>query len=305
MTSLSLYVIITSITSILINSNIIPSSSTRIDFILAISIIVIGYKWLYNIVLAFFERKVEKMLNFTIYPPKSSECMIISQFNLIIYTMEFIFLKPTLEIVVAILTIYYIISKRLYLIICDDEFTLDDYDRVSFFGNKEMIKLYKVRFFGNKESRRDKYGTIKLLKKLIREFSIRLGNSFYACILLIWLILTLSHYNYLYLIYLIINILPNKSTSSCDKSQSEEDIEKNKEKEIIIYNHKLAKKLDLGDPMNIIEKYIIYISKLGLRMETEYQFKIESIEITEKQRDELRKLLCGLVQYSYTAEEKC
>ncbi|CAG8674330.1 8643_t:CDS:2 [Dentiscutata erythropus] len=214
---LSLYVIITSVISILINSK-------HIDFILAISIIIIGCLCLYNIILSFFERIVEKMLNYTIEPPTSSD-----HIKMIIYTMGLIFLKPTIDAVITILSYYYIFSKRLYLI-DDNKFTLDDYGRI----------------LPNEET--------------------------------------------------------NTSMSSCNEPQLEEDTEKIKEKDIDNTKN-LAKILKFGNPMNLIEEYVIFTFILVLRMKTEYQFKIESIEITEKQRDELRSILCGLVQYSYIEEK--
>ncbi|CAG8845831.1 20642_t:CDS:1, partial [Racocetra persica] len=62
--------------------------------------------------------------------------------KMIIYTMKFIFLKPIIEVVIAILTYYYVYSKRLYLIE-DKKFPLDDYGRVSFFGNDDIRDKYK------------------------------------------------------------------------------------------------------------------------------------------------------------------
>ncbi|CAG8757806.1 2516_t:CDS:1, partial [Racocetra persica] len=79
-------------------------------------------------------------------------------------------------------------------------------------------------------------------------------------------------------------ILPNEGiTNSYDKPHQEN----------------LAKILKFSNPMNIVEKYVIYTFIITFRMKTGFQFKIESTEITEKQRDEIRSLLCGLVQYSY------
>ncbi|CAG8648858.1 20404_t:CDS:1 [Cetraspora pellucida] len=293
---LSLYVIITSVISILINSNIIILyiNSVHIDFILAISIIIIGCLWLYNVTLSFFERTVEKMLNYTIEPPTSPDH--IKLFNssdhikMIIYTMKFIFLKPTIEVVITILTYYYIFSKRLYLI-DDKKFSLDDYGKVSFFGNDDIVNEYKVRIYGNKKSRRNKYRTIELIRSGIREFKNRL--NFYSYILIVYLFLLYVPYtSATFLVYIITKFLPNEgtntSTSSYDNLHLGEDKEKN-----------LAEILEFGNPMNIAEKYVIYTFILGFRMKTGFQFKIESTEITEKQREEIRSLLCGLVQYSY------
>ncbi|CAG8799505.1 20482_t:CDS:2, partial [Dentiscutata erythropus] len=55
---------------------------------------------------------------------------------------------------------------------------------------------------------------------------------------------------------------------------------------------------DTSTPV-IIKKYIIYTAILWLKMKTKYQFKIESMVITEKQRNELRRLLCGIVNEEY------
>ncbi|CAG8687670.1 12733_t:CDS:2 [Dentiscutata erythropus] len=239
---------------------------------------------------------VEKMLNCTIEPPISSDHM-----KMIIYTLKFIFIKPTIEVVIAILTYYYVFSKRLYLI-DDNNVTLDDYGRVIFFGNKDIVEEYKVRIYGNKKSRRKKYGTIKLIGDGLSEFKKRLDSSPYFYIIIAYLLLFYAPYSFVtFLGYMIIKILPNEetntSTSSHDKPQLEDDTE---EKDI----KNLAEILKFGNPMNIAEKYVIYTSIIVLRMKTGYQFKIESIEITEKQRNELRSLLCGLVQYSYI-EEMC
>ncbi|CAG8691863.1 266_t:CDS:2, partial [Racocetra fulgida] len=83
------------------------------------------------------KRSSVQMLNYTIELPDHTNHM------MIFYTLKFIFLKPTIEVVAAILSYYYALSKRLYLI-DDKDFTLDDYSRVSFFGNDEAMKKYKI-----------------------------------------------------------------------------------------------------------------------------------------------------------------
>ncbi|CAG8485385.1 16062_t:CDS:2, partial [Gigaspora margarita] len=252
------------------------------------AIIILGWIWFNNTLLTFFERKIEWMLNFTIEPPES-------YINKIFYVLGFVILKPIFELITVPLTLYYCLAKRLYLIDvkmihknahekfgkncdkkcckgCDiisydrkDKVILDEYDIVTFFGDDEKRRKYKARIFGNKEERNGNYKPIDLINNIIGEFQNRLVKS----------ILNMGNHD----------------------DEFQEDPEKQSKEEKGIESHAdkkdLARTLKLHDPLNAIEKLVVYSAILVLRMETEYQLIIESIEITEKQKDELRRLLSG------------
>ncbi|CAG8770934.1 32489_t:CDS:1, partial [Racocetra persica] len=187
-----------------------------------------------------------------------------------------------------------------------------EYDWVTFFENSENRRLYKVRFFGNKEERTPFKDfkvsrLLKLAKVLVEDYRRRLFGRQLRCshiiiiafivifILLVYFLLAIGFI----FVYIIAKFLPYEQA---DKSLPNEKADNNTE--VSSYKCKISKSSleenigitldDASDPL-IIRKYIIYTTISLLRMKTKYQFKIESIVITEKQRNELRHLLCGIV----------
>ncbi|KAF0520802.1 hypothetical protein F8M41_016086 [Gigaspora margarita] len=163
----SFYIITTSAISILINMDIIPHNSKYDDLILAISIIVIGWKLFIITMSSKFERTFEKWPNYSLKPQEGPcsafyFCLITALVAPITQAILAVWLKPS--------GIYYCFSKRLYLVNrfdsegknIDLENDVDvEFARVTFFEDQK-IKIdqkFKVdqaiRFFGTKEERKN------------------------------------------------------------------------------------------------------------------------------------------------------
>ncbi|RIB25112.1 hypothetical protein C2G38_2278571 [Gigaspora rosea] len=188
----SFYIILTSVISILINIDIIPHNSEYDDLILAISIIVIGWKWFAMTILSKFERKFEKWMNYSLKPQEGPH-------GAFYFCLKTAFVGPIAQAIFAILLkpsgIYYCLSNRLYLVnryyskknIEDEEITEKinlekvDPERITFFEyqkikidptikndqlfivdqtikNNQIFKVdQKIRFFGTREEMEDVY----------------------------------------------------------------------------------------------------------------------------------------------------
>ncbi|CAG8517543.1 14254_t:CDS:2 [Gigaspora rosea] len=256
----SFYIIITSVISILINVDIIPHNSKYDDLILAISIIVIGWKWFTITILSKFERTFEKWVNYSL-KPQGGLC------GAFYFCLITVFVAPIAQVIFIVILkpsrIYYCLSKRLYLVnrydSDDSNRNIDlekvDIERVTFFEDQK-IKIdqidQRIRFFGTKEERK------KVYSKGLTE----------------------------------VKIVSDKSKSTLEGSESNNEspeVSENKPEIKVSEN----KKLIINDKPGLIEKYIIPTFIL-IKVETEYQILIESIEITKTQKEELRSILCGI-----------
>ncbi|CAG8451691.1 4847_t:CDS:2 [Gigaspora rosea] len=315
----SFYIILTSVISILINIDIIPHNSEYDDLILAISIIVIGWKWFAMTILSKFERKFEKWMNYSLKPQEGPH-------GAFYFCLKTAFVGPIAQAIFAILLkpsgIYYCLSNRLYLVnryyskknIEDEEITEKinlekvDPERITFFEyqkikidptikndqlfivdqtikNNQIFKVdQKIRFFGTREEMEDVY--FKGLEAITG-----------------------------------VNIVYDKSRSSNNKSseasvnkpeskvsenkpeskaseapknksnnESSEGSENNPESKV---SEASENKLIIKDNLGLIEKYITP-AFISINVDTKYQIMIESIEITKTQKEELRSILCGI-----------
>ncbi|RIB25123.1 hypothetical protein C2G38_2031332 [Gigaspora rosea] len=293
----SFYIIITSVISILINVDIIPHNSKYDDLILAISIIVIGWKWFTITILSKFERTFEKWVNYSL-KPQGGLC------GAFYFCLITVFVAPIAQVIFIVILkpsrIYYCLSKRLYLVnrydSDDSNRNIDlekvDIERVTFFEDQK-IKIdqidQRIRFFGTKEERKKVYSKGLTEVKIVSDKS----KSSYKSPLVIFIIVIFYFYIlifqtfYILALFLISNV--GKALEGSESNNESPEVSENKPEIKVSEN----KKLIINDKPGLIEKYIIPTFIL-IKVETEYQILIESIEITKTQKEELRSILCGI-----------
>ncbi|RIB25114.1 hypothetical protein C2G38_2166753 [Gigaspora rosea] len=314
----SFYIIITSVISILINAGTIKGYSKYDDLLLAISIIVIGWKWFAITILSKFERTFEKWMNYYLEPQKESY---IAFFN---FCLKTAFVAPITQAIFAVFLkpsrIYYCLSKRLYLVNRYDpdysnrnipvDLEKVDIERVSFFEDQKIKSDQidqKLRFFGTKEERKNVYSKSLTEFKIVSNKS-RSNSPLVIIIIIISYLYTLIFQIFFILALFLISIVVKALEGDIEQSEVSEKngdkplevSESNNESSEVSENkpeNKVSEapknKLKIKDNLGLIEKYITP-ALISINVDTKYQLMVESIEITKIQKEQIRSILCGI-----------